>query len=220
MKRITTTALGITFLLGCLVPSVAIAHQPRVVEKDTDIVEIQHPDISQAFYGTLEGKPQLFQFSVENELPFYMNVLVPTTTEGKRDVSATLYDTAYPTKPLATIGGESGTWTIFHEEFGRDDYYKGSEFRATLTKGTYAVRVESTKNDSLYTLAVGEKESFPVSEILKSFVTLPEIKSFYFGKPFYAAFATPFLAGPLFITIAVLALILYGWSHLRKTRRK
>lgn len=206
---------NILAVLLLLTPFFAFAHQPRIVDEKAGVITISGPEISKAYYGKLEGKPQVFQFSASETLPFYMNILVPTTTEGKKDVSATLYNENNPNKLIITIGGEQGTWKLFHEEFGNDDYYQSTEYKADIPAGNYEIRVTSTSNDSLYSLAVGETESFPLVEIARSFITLPHIKSFFFDKPFYSAFITPFLGGPILLVLLVSGALIYIVRRIR-----
>lgn len=51
--------------------------------------------------------------------------------------------------------------SLFFEEFGRDDYPRGPEARVDVEAGVYLIKVYSADNQGMYSLAVGEQESFP-----------------------------------------------------------
>ena len=211
------TIAGLFFLLALTFPLVASAHQPVVVTGDSPIV-INQPEISKAYYGQLTGNPQIFQIHASSALKFYMNVLVPDLSGAKHDVSAAIIDTKNTKVPIAVIDGITGKWTPFFEPFARDTYFKGPEFRSVLPAGSYEIRVWSSNNDSPYALAVGEIESFGIADILNAYVTIPEIKSFFFHKPAYTAFLAPFLGAPILILLViVLGVVYFGWR--RKNKR-
>ncbi len=201
MQRILISSF--LFLVAFASPLVVSAHQPKIVNNGVPVV-IEQPEISKAYYGQLQGEPQVFKIHALSTFKFYMNVLVPDVAGAKKDVSAALVTTTSPEKPVAIIDGITATWTPFFEEFARDDYFKGPEFRSELPAGTYEIRVWSSNNDSAYSLAIGEEESFSLSETISAFVTIPQIKSFFFHKPAYSAFLTPFFGFPILIALGML----------------
>ena len=74
------------------------------------------------------------------------------------------------------------------EPFAGDEYLNGPEYEAQVEPGGYLIRVSNPENSGQYVLAIGKIESFPPVEIIKTFITLPGIKSEYFNKPWYDAF--------------------------------
>ncbi len=193
---------------GLSFPFVAFAHQPRIVDNGA-LVLIEQPEVSKVFYGQLNGKPQLFQITSAEPFTFYMNILVPDVAGAKKDVSVVFIDVAHPETPFAILNGLEGPWTPFFEPFSGDNYFKGPEFRSVIPAGTYQIGVGSTKNDSAYSLAVGESESFGLSDIFDAYRTIPEIKVTFFHKPAYTAFLTPFLAGPVILLIIAFGAVLF-----------
>lgn len=177
--------LAFLFLLISLVLN---AHQPRIVQEGADFIEIEEPEISKAYYGELKGEPVTYTFTGENEINIYINLLVPYTGTEEHDVfSAELLDSEG--KQVAFLDGYEHEWTIFYEEFGGDTYWKGPELgedfksASKIPAGTYYIRVFNEDNTGKYVLAVGDKESFPITEIINAIITVPIIKFAFFGKP-------------------------------------
>ncbi len=199
------------FLVATLLPTVALAHQPRVVESRTTVVT--EPEISKAYYGELTGVPDTFTFTATTSFNLYVNVLVPDTVGQTKDVTATITkDGAL----LATLDGPSFTWTKMFEPFGYDTYWKGPEYRATSTPGTYVVTVTSIGNTSKYSLAIGEIESFNAQEILNTLTLVPQLKQTFFDKsPIYFIFS-PFGWGLILILYALAALFGLGYRFALK----
>ena len=71
----------------CLYPAALLAHQPRLVHKQTDIL-VDLPEISKAYYGTLAGKPAIYRIEAAEPFKLYVNVLVPNIAGIGKDVSA------------------------------------------------------------------------------------------------------------------------------------
>jgi hypothetical protein len=72
--------------------------------------------------------------------------------------------------------------TPFHEEFAGDDYLKWPEREQRVSAGEYTIIVSNKDNQGKYSLAIGKIESFPANEILKTFISLPQLKTQFFNK--------------------------------------
>ena len=179
---------GLTLILIFILVAVSVitAHQPRLetgvnVSLKNPIV-IETPEVSQAFYGDLQGQPDYYKISSDEPFKFYLNLLVPASPGIPPDfISAELLDSSG--NVLITIDGQNSTWEPYFEEFGGDYYLKGPETRANLTAGTYYIKIYNSKNQGKYSIAVGEIESFPIDESLAALVTIPLLKEQFFGKP-------------------------------------
>ncbi|TMS41668.1 MAG: hypothetical protein FGO69_07260 [Methanobacterium sp.] len=172
------------FLLASI--SIASAHQPRLVIGDNatmgNPIVILNPEVSQAFYGELQGLPNYYKITSDKPFKFYINLLVPASPGIPPDfISAEILDSSGTV--LMTINGQNSTWEPYFEEFGGDNYLKGPDARANLTAGTYYIKVYNSANMGKYSIAVGEIESFPIDESLKALVTIPLLKEQFFGKP-------------------------------------
>jgi len=185
-KLLNNTAfliLFFVFLIACI--SMVAAHQPRLeLGSNTSLgtpIIIENPEISQAFYGELNGQPDFYKITSDAPFKFYINLLVPASPGISPDfISAQLLDASG--NVLLTIDGKNSTWEPYFEEFGGDYYLKGPEARANLTAGTYYIKIYNSNNQGKYTIAVGEIESFPIDESLKALVTIPILKEQFFGK--------------------------------------
>lgn len=206
------------FLLMCLVVN---SHQPRIAQ-ESDLIVVENPEISKAYYGELKGEPATYTFSSEQEINIYINLLVPYTGTEKHEVfSAELLDAEG--KQVALLDGYEHNWTTFYEEFGQDTYWKGPElgedFKSTgkIPAGTYYIKVFNENNTGKYVLAVGDKESFPITEIINAIITVPIIKFVFFGKPEMLIFALLFIVG---IGVAVYFLVTRKKIKKKKKRKE
>lgn len=193
VKYVWSTSL----LLLLISFSFASAHQPQIVVGERPITLIVEPEISKAYYGQLTGEPHVFTIDAREPFDFYLNVLVPDVPNAKKDVSAALINPASPEVPIVVIGGGEAKWEPFFEEFARDNYFKTDEFRTKLPAGEYEIRVWSSNNDSAYSLAIGEIESFGFWDVVDAYIRIPQIKSFFFEKSPFSALLTPFIGGPI-----------------------
>lgn len=195
--------------LAFLYPAAPVlAHQPRFV-REAAAVEVSNPEISQAFYGELDGGPAVYEIKSEKTFTFYVGLLVPDVGGIAKDVSAKITSRSESGETeMASLDGQKHKWTKFFEEFGGDNYWQGPEWkRGDTAPGTYIVTVSRPGNLGKYVLVVGERESFPPAEIVKTIWTLPQLKKDFFGKPAWTAFnnkAGLFLGG-FVLVVAVFA---------------
>ena len=202
----------------------AQAHQPRIVEDE--ITEVKNPEISQAFYGELDGRPELYRITMDREFELYLGILVPDIENIDKDVGFTVYKDG---EILWNFDGLEHEWIYFWEEFAGDGYFDGPELRSNekpeypkgimVDGGTYEIKVYSPDNIGKYVLAVGTIESFPLDETINAIKTIPKLKSDFFGKPAISAFATKFslfIFGPIIILLATVGIIIYLVLHRKK----
>lgn len=211
-----TKGIFIVILAACvsLIGATAQAHNPRIVS--TNEVNVQDPEISQAFYDTLSGKPKIYHMDSTKEFDLYLNLLVPKTTNPNGRYSANVYRLDGQNKiPVATLDGNKVTWTEFYEPFGGDYYYKGPEFKKLAPTGKYDIEVFSGDNKGKYVLAIGEKERFGVADSLKLIWVLPKLKTAFFGQSAFRVFL-----GKIGMTVAIVVIVLFSISGVvRRIRR-
>lgn len=204
----------------------AHAHQPRIAfgsrhtEKNPIIVE--KPEISKAYYGELRGEPDYYKISSEKPFNLYLNILAPDEKGARTD---TRVDLILYGRKVFTLAADPKDWKIFYEHFARDSYVRGPEFHSALGEGVYLVKVYNSDNMGKYALAIGDIESFPIDETIKTAFTLPSIKRHFFNKPAYTAFLNPvglFLLTELLIALAIAGVAAFAFRFLRKKfpRRK
>jgi len=204
MKKILTFAISILFVL---VGTVVLAHQPRLVF-DKNYIRIENPEISQAFYGELKGEPAYYQIEEKYGFNLYVGILSPKIEGADKDFSV---ETSRNGEIIFVLDGISQEWLSFYEEFGGDYYYEGPENRISVEPGIYTLKVFSPDNRGKYVLVVGEKEEFPLKEIINTVKTLPRLKKDFFGKSSLTAFFNIiglFLFGPLIVLFVIIFFII------------
>jgi len=216
MKR-----LFFLFFLILFYPLIISAHQPRIVEGD-EPVEIKNPDVSQAFYGNLNGQPQIFRINLSENQEIYIGILVPDIPDAKKDIYVEITSSGIDNYVYYFLDGSIFDWKPYYEEFAGDDYFKGPETRIAFEKGEYNIRVFSFSGGGKYVLAVGDKEEFPLKEALKSLIILPKLKMGFFEKPFYLVFWNKlgfrYVLPSVIALLAIIAIIIF--AVIRNKRRK
>lgn len=194
--------LGMTFM-----PGLAAAHYPRLVDGRGPVI-VKDPEVSKGYYGTLRGEPQAFLIVSAIPVQLYVALIVPDLAGAQTDLLATISQPAGHGPPLAVLDGRNAKWTETFDEFGRQNYLKGPEFRRLVPAGTYLIRVSAPGNDRVFGLATGERvESFGLGEIVRAYSTLPTIRARYFRQNALTALLTPFLGFPLIGLTGVVALL-------------
>ncbi len=200
--------------LAFLLPVVASAHQPRIT---TDAVTIvTDPETSKAYYAQLSGEPQVYRISATKPFALYVNVLVPDIAGQKKDVSAVIIKDGDAEHPLAVLDGTTFAWTRFWEEFGRNWYWEGPEYKATAEAGEYEVRVWSSNNDSKYSLAIGEAELFDAKESVNALHLIPQIKKDFFNESPISFLLSPFGFGYVFVMFVLAGVFGFLYRFLLK----
>ena len=205
MKKI----LLILFII--FLPLTAWAHQPRLVEMQTNI-KIQNPDISQAFYGYLNGQPVVYEIKTDQPLNLLVSILIPDLSYATKDLTTKVYRDKIDRKTLLfTLDGTKFEWTKYYEEYGGDNYWQGPEEKRKVDPGTYLVQIFRPSNIGPYVLVVGQKEDFPPNEMLKTILILPKLKIFFDKSPFLAFFNMIglYILGALVAILVVIGLIIF-----------
>ena len=200
--KVISFVLPVLFVsLFTLTPSLASAHQPRITE--SRLTEVPSPEVSKAYYGKLTGEPDMYVINASEAFDFYVNVLVPDIAGQKKDVSAVVMKDG---KQIALLDGATFAWKQFFEPFGYDTYWQGPEYKARADAGTYEIRVTSPKNDSKYSLAIGEIEKFDGKEGLNALTLIPRLKKDFWGESPIGFILSPFGWG-LIVIMYILAFI-------------
>jgi len=223
--------IGFIVLVGLGLAGPALAHNPRIVS-GTETVIVQNPEISQAFYGELQGGPQWFEINSDKNFVLYVNILVPKLPGISTGIAAEIYRSEDGGQQLITsIDGENFGWSEFFEPFGGDTYLKGPEFKADVQAGKYLIKVTHCHADEpgaeneaecsflRYSLAIGEQEKFTPKEIINAIYLLPVLKKDFFNEsPFTAYFnySGLFMLGTLIILFVVIYLAIRLVKKFRK----
>lgn len=201
----------IPFALFLLVPATLQAHLPRLVTSDT--IRVIQPEISQAFYAHLSQAAHRYYLDETDTFDFYLQLLTPDLTGQRTDFLVNVFQNSgnLSGNLIYSIDTKEFQWTKYYEPYGGDHYLMGPEFRMKAPPGIYTISISNSDNLGKYALAIGEKESWPPSEIWNTLVMLPKLKKDFFQKsPLTAYFnrVGVFLAICLLIIISVLFLIL------------
>lgn len=184
-KRSKLGIMGILIIVIFLSISMAFAHQPRLASDNSTIanpIVVKNPEISQAFYGKLNGNPAYYKIQSNKQFQLYANILVPDIP-GAISQLMSVQITDSSGKTIGMLNAKNSTWTPYFEEFGGDNYLKGPEFNQTVPAGTYYLKVFNGDNQGRYSLAIGDIESFPPGETLNTLFLLPIIKANIFQVP-------------------------------------
>jgi hypothetical protein len=215
MKEKLHKVASLTFFVILLLPSPALAHQPRITEGR--LTQVPGPEISKAYYGKLTGEPDSYVIKASEPFDLYVNILAPDIAGQRKDVSVAIIKDGNNEKPLAILEGTPFEWKKFYEPFGADTYWMGPEYRARAESGTYEIRVWSSNNNSKYSLAIGEIEAFDIKEVLNALTVIPELKRDFFNVSPLGFIISPFGWG-LIVAMYFLAFI-FGFTY-RTTLKK
>jgi hypothetical protein len=169
------------------VESTADAHQPKLVT-EPGVTLIEKPEVSQAFYAELFGEPAVYEIVSLDSFWLYVNILVPDEAGIPTDFSVTVTDA---TDTIIVLDGPASEWKEFYEPFGGDSYLMGPEHRLCVGPGTYIATVTRPGNQGRYVLAVGEREEFPLGEIIRIIGLMPRLKRDFFHKAPIRALTDP-----------------------------
>jgi len=202
--------------------SETLAHNPRLVWdiKTSSIspILIENPDISQAFYGMLKNNPEYYKIKIEESSIIYFGLLVPDNNNASIGLSAKMIQLNSPDSNIKMyLNGDKTLWESYYEFFAGDFYLKGPEETKYLKPGEYLLEITSNDNIGKYVLTVGQKESFPIGEAMRTIMSLPKLKLFFFEESIYMLSSG--VLGKLISTLYLFLLLLILMS-LRKIREK
>jgi len=188
----------------------ALAHQPRLVEQGSGVIEIKNPEISQAFYAELTGQPHNYLIDEKEGFNLYLNLLVPKTETANILPSANVFQSTTSADRIlfAQLLAENSQWPEFYEPFGADYYLEGPELEVSAPAGKYFIEVFNALNQGKYVLAVGKKEEFPLNEIINTYLTLPKLKTQFFNSSIFTLLKSPLILAPLVFLVFVVGLII------------
>ncbi len=208
MKKSLMLLLATFALLGF-----CSAHQPRVVRDqpndENNPIVVVDPEISQAFYGTLSWKSDVYQIKMDTGFLLYVNIIVPELSGQRTDFLVDIIE--WNDAVYTRLDGRRFQRTGFYEEFAGDQYLRWPEFEREVPAGTYNITVSNKDNQGKYSLAIGKIESFSFSESMTTLARLPALKMHFFEKSFFSIWEgkiIQFLSYGLIIFLVVLITII------------
>lgn len=189
--------ISLCVAVAYFVPISVAAHMPVLVGSGTPSV-ITDPERSYAFYDTLTGASRTYHVSADHSWSLYLNLLVPSVANpnGRFDAMVINRQTQ---AIVAALEGRGVKWKPYYEEFGADNYLRGPELSKTMEPGEYDIVVTGEGNTGPYTLALGTRESFSLSEVIETLALIPRLK-----REFFKVSPASFVASPLGGTYALL----------------
>ena len=217
MKKISFILVSIIALLG-----VCSAHQPRLEwnhpSSENNPIVVTKPEISQAFYGILSGHADYYQIKMDTGFLLYVNIVVPDLPKQRIDF---LVDIREGNSAVYTrLDGTKFQRTGFYEEFAGDQYFQWPEYSRQVPAGTYNIIVSNKDNQGKYSLAIGQIESFPLGESLKTLVALPALKIHFFNKSFFAIWQGKIIQYLSYGLLALIAIIIIIILMIKKIHHK
>ncbi|MFA7718088.1 MAG: hypothetical protein WC875_05215 [Candidatus Absconditabacterales bacterium] len=215
MKKLFVPVLAVFMMLG-----ICSAHQPRIEfdqsHPETNPVVVSNPEISQAFYGDLQGQPDYYQITSDTGFLLYANIVVPDLSGSRTDFIVELFNGS---SLLTRLDGTQVQWSGFYEPFAGDQYLRGPAREQQVSSGTYTIIVSNPGNQGKYSLAIGKIESFNLKETIHTFKVLPQLKTQFFNKPAWTIVDNKiglFLGIGLLVLVGVIFIIVRGIKMLTK----
>jgi len=206
------------FIMLLFFACLSYSHQPRIVF-GTGVTGIINPEVSQAFYGELNGSPAFFEIRSDKPFELYVGILIPALEGESKDKSVNV---TMEGKQIIFLDATNSNWSYFYEEFGGDGYYSGPDSRMNVSAGTFRIEVFSPTNKGKYSFVVGEKEEFPIGESINALILLPTLKSWFFNKSPLEAFISLvyiFTLGPVILVAGFIAAFAYWFFKSRKKKQ-
>lgn len=219
MRRIRKVILLFLVFALLLSSGAVFAYIPRIIYNQKDNIEIKNPETFQIFFDELGGRPRNYLISSDRDFDFYVNILVPSSSNPKGRYSLKIFslENGFPESgemeeseenKIAFVDGQTDfEWKEFYDSFGRDYYLKGPEFSTRLPGGNYGIVVFSYENRGKYALALGKEETLPILELLGIYWKLPLLKIEFFKTSPIEFFATNLGLLAVGIVIALLCLL-------------
>ena len=105
--------MGILIIVLFLSISMVFAHQPRLASDNSTItnpIVVKNPEISQAFYGQLNGNPAYYKIKSNKQFQLYANILVPDIP-GASSQLMSMQITDSSGKTIGLLDAKNSTWT-------------------------------------------------------------------------------------------------------------
>ena len=198
------------------------AHIPLVVEQKTlhDIVTIDEPEVSQAFYGAMQDFPHTYEIRAQEPFHLFVQVLVPDISSSKNIVSGIIIKEKAGSgrvEEVARLLAKDAAWESFFEPWGGDSYRSGGTFEKDVPAGVYRIEVSTPNNQEKYVLVVGKKETFGTIGYFETIGRISDVKVF-FGKSRILIIESPLVYIPLSIILLGVFMYWYFKRHPRSMR--
>ncbi len=201
--------------------SFAEAHVPVLVEQTSlhDIVTIEEPEISHAFYGTMNSFPHTYEIRSKTPFHLFVQVLMPDIASSKNNVSGIIIKETGKggrVEEVARLLARDAMWDTFYEPIGADSYRTGGTFERDVEPGVYRIEVSTPDNLDKYVLVVGKNEDSSEIGYFETIRRIAGVKAFY-GRSKIFVVLSPLVYVPLLVLCAVGGVI---WFVKRRHRNQ
>ncbi len=195
------------FIIGYLICANVIvvhAYVPNLIEQTSlrDIVTIDDPELSQAFYGSMTGFPHTYEITVTKPLHLYTHIRVPDIETSINNVSGIIIKEQGRGKrvlEISRLSAKDAEWKSNFDISGGDSYREGSTFEGELEAGTYRIEVSTPDNLSKYVLMIGTREEMSIG-YFERIGRLMDVKLF-FEKSRFRIIESPYVYVPLLVVL-------------------
>ncbi len=200
------------FMIFSLSVSISLAHIPEIVLEDRDFMKdpiiVKDPEISYAFYGKLQGSPQVYKIESDKPFRLYVSLLVPYI--GQEETSDVEFHIWKDGEKIVMMH-DYQNWTKWYEPYGGDWYLQGPTYEADVEAGIYLVEVHSDTNSEDYSLATGKIERFESLDILKTIFVLPVMKAVFWNNYWMIS---------IYLIVLVVTILIIYWIIRKRRKRK
>ncbi len=184
----------------------AEAHVPVLITQDSpfDITTVEDPELSQAFYGTMDGFPHTYKIVATEPFHLFAQILAPDIDGGAKTISGIIIrlpESGGRVTEVSALHGKDAKWDSEYEPFGGDSYLQGPQFEGDVEAGTYHIQVHTPDNQEQYVLVVGKREEMTIG-YTELFKRLTDVKRF-FGKSPIMIVESPFVYAPIVLMVAL-----------------
>ena len=197
----------ILLVLLFLYAPLALAHEPVFPQPESSrtTLPLEERQVSQAYYGTLTGVPHTYTFTVSEDEPFHLQLLLPDTKnildEQYEPKAILVKRTTRGVREIFRLSAGESDWPSFYEFWAGDRYLRGPEKDLTLDAGEYILEISTADNYAKYVMVVGSEERISL-HYFKTVAGVYKVKQF-FGKPAVTVLQSPIVLVPLLLIIIV-----------------
>lgn len=196
-----------SMLLVILFPHTLRAYVPLVVGTDPGDEPFPIEDLQreQYFYGVLDTTPHLYVLTSTDPFLLTLRILVPEMEGVHTDVNTIIVKREGrqgSVVEVARVLSRDGSWELFREPIGGDEYKRGGGYEQELEPGTYFLEVSAPNNDTPYVLVVGNEEGKGDISYGDMLVRISDVKVFY-GHSRLWVLESPYGYVPVLLLIAL-----------------
>lgn len=195
----------------------AFAHVPIIVpaQSQTEVIIVEDPDLSQAYYGTMDNSPHTYEVRSEKLFSLSIALSVPDIESSTNSISAIVVkmpERKGRVTEITRINAHDALWESSFEFFGGDFYRKGPTYTHELEPGVYRIQVYTPNNTEKYVFTIGTREEMTIGyfELLGRIL---EVK-YFFEKSSVRILESAFVYIPLVLLFGCIYSI--RWYRRRK----